>query len=705
MSTEYRKQAAVNLVYTFEKEIQLQQSTGALPMFELTSIQSSEKAMLAGPLPVILRQYVRSIDVLHMNHADVEEMPSFLFKAAKINYVYGQGAESARRFKKLLAEYPKLKAAAVVSDLLLFDRFKEVGEQYAKAQGLETAGQRQQAKLLFGTVGETYLALLAENAKVEYADKVLYNAGVALNKAGQFAQAGATFERLYASYPKSSLIENAMLDWAGSCESRLLFGEAALAYGRLVKNFPKSDKASKALLNAALLYEADQNFKQSAYTFEQFAERYAERPAAVLAYVRAARLYKKLHDEKNQKRLLNLLIQKYKEDFAEGDDYASKTDFLALADEFKQYQAMKINASSGKKQGNQLKDKTSRLAKLKKNYEDLIRRYGSSEWTVASVYQIGALYEGLHAALLSAPCPGDVKAIGEDACDEYQSLLEDKAFVLEEKAIEAYRLTEERSRQIPGTTAWSLKAKEALHRMKPSDYPVADQPLILPMPESVQSLLPDEAVARAELEKDLTSSAARLQMARIFYAQGKFEAARMTLQDALLSDKENAQLYLWLGHASRRLANIKEALDAYEKASSLQKNLLEAYDHAAVLLMEQGEFDKAREHLETAESMAPKNGTINAHLGDAYLSLSQNEKALHAYLQAIKLGVSGDVYFNLGLLYMTSNQLEKSVEAFKKYLEGDVPAPMRTRTEGYITSLTQKIQIEQSRKERENEKV
>ena len=73
---------------------------------------------------------------------------------------------------------------------------------------------------------------------------------------------------------------------------------------------------------------------------------------------------------------------------------------------------------------------------MEKTYQEIIDT-GAGPWGLASLVAIARVYENMGDALLNSQCPYNLT---EDQCQLYKLQIADKAFVLTEKAVEAYKL-------------------------------------------------------------------------------------------------------------------------------------------------------------------------------------------------------------------------------------------------------------------------
>lgn len=674
--TEHRQKAATNAVYAYAQEIQ----------YDISVIDIRQKARFEGEIPQVMLSYIEAVDILAKQFPDFSDTPSQLVQAAGIYYAYGNLVEANQRFERLIELYPKQEAARVAAQIIIGDylekedwlmaaqsakRFQNLSKDFVS---IEKNAQFKYLNKLYGEaqtpeayshVADLYLQILKENPQTELADKILYNAAISLDRSKRYEEADDVFETLYSNFPTSSLTKNSRQQRALYFEQRLLFEKAASVYLKI-----SGDKS--ALLRAALDYEAAQRFDKAALLFER-----SEAPEALM---KAEKAYRLAGDLKNQTRVSHEFQNRYKNQIV-------SVDYLLLEPELKNYQMLFIDGKSTREQTKQLTLKTEKLAELKKSYEKIVKNYDLSHWTLASIYQIGFLYEDLFRSLLKAPCPKDVADIDEAACDEYASLLEDKAFILEKKAIDSYQLVIDQSKQVIGSSEWVLKAKSALYRMKPSDYLPAEA---LSQELNYEVLVGDlenlQMLAMRQLELNPFDMPARLQMAQIFYAKNQLDAASMTLEDSIEKDNSLALFHLWLGHVYYAQSEYSKAIVSYEKS-----NLAAAHNNLGLLYLEQNDLEKAFTYLKQA------NRELN--FGNYYFAAKDYASAQAAYEKVLiqepdHLGVQ----LNMGLLALSQEHYELAQSAFKKYLEkSEVDANLRTRIESYLKIISQKIQFEKQR--------
>jgi TolA-binding protein len=394
-----------------------------------------------------------------------------------------------------------------------------------------------QSKAKYQEAAQLFAVLLQEDPKSPYADVMLWNSARAKVLSGNPMEALPLYKKLYISYPRSEYAKLARFQEALALEKMLKFTEAAQAYDGIIKHEPNTEAAQDALLNKALLYEAAGNNPQAIAAFIAFAKKYPKHAEAPEALLSAAALYKKDRDLNREVEVLEAFTKQYRKDPNEiaatlrahvsiGDSYgalarsaktpeqkrryaqaqvanykaavnlfsqklasplasfyAAKAQLFLDKPEFDAFLKTKINGRTGKAQAEQLTSMTKQLASLAAKNENIIKTFAQPVWNAESLYRIGSLYEHLAKSILRAPCPTDVRAIDEFACDEYIVLLEDKAAVLEEKALDAFTQAYDiaiASYDAPAELLESIQA--ALNRVRPGKYQRVGKAIENPQP-------------------------------------------------------------------------------------------------------------------------------------------------------------------------------------------------------------------------------
>jgi cellulose synthase operon protein C len=156
--------------------------------------------------------------------------------------------------------------------------------------------------------------------------------------------------------------------------------------------------------------------------------------------------------------------------------WAAEMRFMLLEPGFDKYAEIQMPEDTKKAKG-ALEKKATRLSDLEKEYVRVLD-LKQGEWGIAALFRIGTLYGGFADALRDAPCP---KKLDEDQCLIYKFGLEDKAYPLIDKAVEAFTSTREKSYELGLYTEYTQFALDELSRLRPEEYPPGAE--ALPTPE------------------------------------------------------------------------------------------------------------------------------------------------------------------------------------------------------------------------------
>ncbi|MCP4503006.1 MAG: tetratricopeptide repeat protein [Deltaproteobacteria bacterium] len=582
--TGYQAQAALNAVYSYEKVMETAIANGELAEVDLYSGEV-DVAGTANDIPELRLKYIGAVDLFLKDGRAHEEAPAFAYPAAALFYKYQHFDDALKRFEEVIQRWPKHEAAKAAANFILdfyvqkkdwakvaalskqFEKEIAGGDEDGTFKKLGSGAEFQLAKALLedgdkaiqeGRISEgiakleqganEYLRLLEEDPKRDFADLMMYNAALSLEKARRPAKAAELYERLYREYPTSQFAAEAMFRVASKSEQAFNFEKAVETYLKLVKEYPKAEQRADAQINAALALEGQQKYDKAAKQLIRFAALFPEKEEAADVYFRAAVVYKKTKNNREEMKVLRDFIKRFGKDrkqtpkvieawtrigeiqlgksrkvkkwkprkslkdasrnafqkavsgFAGAKDsqnaayFAGKAAFNLAEDKFVSYEKMEISGRTGQKQGKALIAKTRKLGEVAEGYKSVIKKYRQAEWSLAALFRIGALYDGLRKSMLDAPCPDDIRRIDEIACDEYKVVLEDQAFTVEEKAVEAYRVAYERALAMKLTNDWTKKTLEALNLLRPAEFSIDKEPITMPSNAShytLGTILPD----------------------------------------------------------------------------------------------------------------------------------------------------------------------------------------------------------------------
>jgi tol-pal system protein YbgF len=126
-------------------------------------------------------------------------------------------------------------------------------------------------------------------------DTAAYQAAFGLLKNSQFDQAIAAFQQFLATYPDSSLADNAQY-WLGEAYYvNKSFPEALAAFQRVASKYPQSRKVPDALLKVGYCYYELKQWQEAHDTLAQVVTSYPDTPAAKLAQSRLEKMATEKH--------------------------------------------------------------------------------------------------------------------------------------------------------------------------------------------------------------------------------------------------------------------------------------------------------------------------------------------------------------------------------------------------------------------------
>jgi tetratricopeptide (TPR) repeat protein len=264
---------------------------------------------------------------------------------------------------------------------------------------------------------------------------------------------------------------NAGLWWEGVGKP----DKAIAAYERYVKRFKDKKDAPEVAFNIGLVQSKDKKPAEAIKTFDAFTTTYAKDSRVGGAKLFDARyqqllLHRAAKNNDASDRLVKELIAAYPK-LSEGErkndrafnGYAHAR-FLALEPMWKQFTDIKFSKVSTLK--NDLAAKVKKIQEVEKSYTE-VAAIGAGDYTLASVTRIGLAYADFAQNFLDSPNP---PRLDEEQLEMYRSELENRAFPLEEKAIEALESSLKKSYELNVYNEWTLAAQEKLNKFRPGAY-------------------------------------------------------------------------------------------------------------------------------------------------------------------------------------------------------------------------------------------
>lgn len=478
-------------------------------------------------------------------------------------------------------------------------------------------GQYEQAEGGFGKA----LAATARS-EPEYADlterlaAAVYRQGDAKRKLGDDTAAAGDFLRVARLTPDSKVVTTARYDAAAALVAGKQWALAIATLEDYRRDYPKSEYAAEVTRKLAVAYMEGGKPAQAALEFERIAQLPGEEPAVVReALTRAADLHEAAGNGTRSSALLEQLVQKYplpvtdavewrwrlaeaarkagnaqrqaywrteiiRVDAAAGAARTDRTRFLAAHARLAQvepvrdaFRAVKLTAPLK----TSLARKRKALEEALAGYKD-VAAYGVADTTTASNFEMAELYRVLARDLMASERP---KQLSKEEREQYDSLLEEQAFPIEEQAIGLHELNAVRTAD--GLYDESVRRSlAALAELKPARY--------------AKTELSVTAIANAPVDPALLAALRGAE-------SGDSVATEAALRPLLAGATPSAAVFSELGIVLRRQGRFNEARAAYQQALASDANFAPAHRNLAVLLdlyLGQGaaalaEFEKYRE--------------------------------------------------------------------------------------------------------------
>lgn len=396
-----------------------------------------------------------------------------------------------------------------------------------------------------------YQKLVNQAPDHENAPRALNNAAVAYENIKKYESAMKLYERVYRQYPNSPLAGYALYRVGVNSERFFDFDNAIRTYMLFYEKFEDrsppelekmgfdiEEKRARSLLNAAVLAENLQRYREAAERYEQYVATYPDREQAPEAQwqaveawqkadrkrkmvqairdfrenygdkperskrvlegmMRIAKWYREEGREDDAAEMYNEVLTEFEErELAGGSDsayYAAKAQFELAERQYKDWKEIKIDGSLSQ-QKNKLQEKIKVQKEVQKEFKKVFA-YQNLEWTLASGYRLGSLFQGFAESLYNVPIPFEP---GTPQYDTYMRRLEQIAFELEDKAIARYVKTIEKAREEKIVNKWTKRTLEELNAYRPKEYPLYKEARLARQKRMVtgRSLLTDDPKAK-----------------------------------------------------------------------------------------------------------------------------------------------------------------------------------------------------------------
>jgi len=196
-----------------------------------------------------------------------------------------------------------------------------------------------------------------------------------------------------------------------------------------------------------------------------------------------------------------------------------------------------------------------------------------------------------------------------------------------------------------------------------------------------------EALLKHATEIDPKNKFAWNNLGLVYMAMRQDDQAIAAFQKQIELNPYDEFAYNNLGRAYWNDRKYDEAVKAFNK--QVENNPLDKFAHAnlGVMYAEWHKYDLAAPELEKAASLSPDSAELQVSLGDAYLNLGQDEKALATFDHAVELNATPLVWNNIAYqLSLRGSHLDRA----QQYAESAVSATAAALRNVSLDRLTQK---------------
>ncbi|MBA3540921.1 MAG: tetratricopeptide repeat protein [Deltaproteobacteria bacterium] len=152
-----------------------------------------------------------------------------------------------------------------------------------------------------------------------------------------------------------------------------------------------------------------------------------------------------------------------------------------------------------------------------------------------------------------------------------------------------------------------------------------------------------------------TSSKIYTELGLIYIAQKRLDLAQLVLAKAVELDAKNASTFNALAILALRQGKAQEAFERFDHAASLDPNFIDARFNKATVLLDAGDYGRAKAELATVVEKRPDDFAAHVALGVAQRGLKEFPEARKSWERVVKEASRrstprADALFNLALL-------------------------------------------------------
>ncbi|MBI3074308.1 MAG: tetratricopeptide repeat protein [Deltaproteobacteria bacterium] len=382
-----------------------------------------------------------------------------------------------------------------------------------------------------------YLRLVKEQPGSDFADKALVAAAETYIAHRQPKKAIAAYDRVWKEFPKKEAAPRAIFAIADIATESANY-ELAAQYFEKMGNYPRDKEAGNSIFNAGVMKEILGDTKGAVASFEKYVKTYGQKDA-VEVWARIAVIHFRAKDVTAAEKVWKQIIAKWgssaraieahlklglgaqkrgKAREAEGHFKSAVAKYKRLPEAargksapatawaararyeegralFAQYATIKFKLPQ-KVLTRLIVEKGKLLKKVTEIFFDVLN-YKSAAWSACALQKIGDTYQDFATALFETPVP---PGLSPEEIEVYKIKLQEKAFPVEEKALEAHAKNLNLSVQAKVYNGCVEASGAKLAKARPDDYPRVTDDVV-----SAKHFAEPVDVAIPELKKKKTS--------------------------------------------------------------------------------------------------------------------------------------------------------------------------------------------------------
>jgi TolA-binding protein len=308
------------------------------------------------------------------------------------------------------------------------------------------------------------IAALVPESDIKVSAK--FDAATLLMATRKYEQAVPVLLDFRRTYPNHRLVKDIPSKLIVAYESQGNWRDAAFELQKIWKQGDDKDQQRIALFQSAEYFEKADDLKNALVMYKRYAHNY-KRPfnPALEAHHKLDEIYLIQGDDIKRLFWMNKIVWLHlgaKKDKTDRSKYlAAKASYQLAENERIKYERVKITLPLDKS----INKKNKRMKAALERYTQAVQ-IGVLEFTTSATFRIAELYTQFGQGLLDSERPS---GLDELALEEYEYLLEDQAFPLEEAAIEIHQTNT--GRTFDGLyDQWVIKSYHSLAELMPAQY-------------------------------------------------------------------------------------------------------------------------------------------------------------------------------------------------------------------------------------------